>query len=394
MTSRSDEREELRGRLAEAQARVKALEAQITERVRHDPRTRLLTLDAFLETAELRVRDAERDASPICAAVIDIDGFRELNARRGRAAGDAALIGVASRLRQLTRTSDVIGRSGADDISVVMPETDVAGARSCCDRLIAELAEDEIPGAGKVSVSAGVSIHQPGGRLGDLLAAAQAGVDRARAAGGARSEVRIDDGSSIAPSATQAAVVNALAGTMLARDRVSGERLDSVVDLSRQVGKQLGMDSRDIETVAAAAQLHDIGKVGVPDRILDKPGALDDAEWGLMREHPIVAERILKSIPGMGVVAKIVRHEHEHWNGAGYPDNLMGDQIPLGSRIVLACDAYSAITSDRPYRTARPHSAAMAEISRCAGTQFDPKVTEALIGCLYWYRQTGRVAMN
>ena len=91
----------------------------------------------------------------------------------------------------------------------------------------------------------------------------------------------------------------------------------------------------------------------------------------------------------MGVVAKIVRHEHEHWNGAGYPDNLMGDEIPLGSRIVLACDAYSAITTDRPYRSARPHSAAVGELTRCAGTQFDPKVTEALIGCLYWQRQTG-----
>ena len=91
----------------------------------------------------------------------------------------------------------------------------------------------------------------------------------------------------------------------------------------------------------------------------------------------------------MSAIAKIVRHEHEHWNGAGYPDKLLGDEIPLGSRIILACDTYSAITTDRPYRRARSHAEAIAELARCAGTQFDPRVTEALIGCLYWQRQQG-----
>ena len=394
MLSHGAEREALRTQLVKAHDQVRALEAKLVERDTHDPRTRLLVLDAFLQAAELALRACERESAPFSAAVIDIDGFRELNARRGRMAGDAALIGIAARLRRLTRAGDVLGRSGADEITVVMPSTGLDGARTCCDRLIHELEEGDVPGAGVVSVSAGVSLHTPGQTLGDVLAAAQAGVDRARALGGGRSAVRIDDGTKVTTSPAQAAVVEALAGTLLARDRYTGEHSESVVELARGVAKQLGMSAREIETVAAAAHLHDIGKVAIPDRVLNKPGLLDDTEWDLMREHPVIGERILRAIPGMGPVARIVRHEHEHWNGAGYPDNLLGDEIPLGSRIILACDAYSAMTTDRPYRSARPHSAAIGELARCAGTQFDPKVTEALIGCLYWYRQTGRLAMN
>ena len=106
-----------------------------------------------------------------------------------------------------------------------------------------------------------------------------------------------------------------------------------------------------------------------------------------MREHPVIGERILRAIPGMGAVARIVRHEHEHFDGGGYPDGLRGEEIPIGSRIILACDTYSAMTTSRPYREALPHGAAIAELARCAGTQFDPRVTEALIGCLYWMAQ-------
>ena len=276
MLSHGAEREALRTQLVKAHEQVRSLEAKLVERDTHDPRTRLLVLDAFLEAAELALRACDRESAPFSAAVIDIDGFRELNARRGRMAGDAALIGIASRLRRLTRAGDVLGRSGADEITVVMPSTGLDGARTCCDRLIHELEEGDLPGAGVVSVSAGVSLHAPGQTLGDVLAAAQAGVDRARALGGGRSAVRIDDGTKVTTSPAQAAVVEALAGTLLARDRYTGEHSESVVELARGVAKQLGMSPREIETVAAAAHLHDIGKVAIPDRVLNKPGLLDD----------------------------------------------------------------------------------------------------------------------
>ncbi len=382
------QREALRALLADAQDRVRSLESQLEDRATRDPRTRLLALDAFMASAEIRLR-AAKQSRPVSAVVIDIDDFRELNARRGSAAGDAALAGIASHLRRLTRETDVLGRSGSDEITILMAGTDLPGVQTCCDRLIDELAKAEKPNAGQVAVSAGIALHVPGESLGDLLAAAQAGLDRARALGGARCAARLDADDGALASPAQSAVIEALASTLLERDRYTGEHSEDVVDLARGVGRQLGMGERDIETIAAAALLHDIGKVAIPDGVLHKPAALTPAEWELMREHPVIGERILGAVPGMTSIAKIVRHEHEHWNGAGYPDNLLGDDIPIGSRIILACDTYSAITTDRPYRSARSHSAAIAELARCAGTQFDPKVTEALIGCLYWRRQTG-----
>ncbi len=127
----------------------------------------------------------------------------------------------------------------------------------------------------------------------------------------------------------------------------------------------------------------------MPDDILHKPGPLDEREWEIMRQHPVIGERILRAIPGLGGVAKIVRHEHERWDGKGYPDGLAGEQIPIGARIILACDAYHAMTSDRPYRAAMTHTDAVAELTRNAGSQFDPNVAEALVGYLYGQRQAG-----
>jgi HD-GYP domain-containing protein (c-di-GMP phosphodiesterase class II) len=159
------------------------------------------------------------------------------------------------------------------------------------------------------------------------------------------------------------------------------------------VGESLALDAEEISRVRTAALLHDVGKVGVPDEILHKPGPLSQREWEIMRQHPIVGERILRAIPGMGAVARIVRHEHERWDGGGYPDGLAEDEIPIGSRIILACDAYHAMTSDRPYRRAMPHSAALTELSRNAGTQFDQEVVQALVGYLFGRRQAGLTAV-
>jgi HD-GYP domain-containing protein (c-di-GMP phosphodiesterase class II) len=161
--------------------------------------------------------------------------------------------------------------------------------------------------------------------------------------------------------------------------------------MAKSVARALGLDQGEVERVGAAALLHDIGKVAIPDHILNKPDKLDDEEWKLMREHPVIGERILRAIPGMGGVARIVRHEHERFDGGGYPDGLVGDAIPIGSRIILACDTYHAMTSDRPYRKRMEHHEAIAELARCAGTQFDPRVTEVLIGYLFSLQQAGEL---
>jgi HD-GYP domain-containing protein (c-di-GMP phosphodiesterase class II) len=142
------------------------------------------------------------------------------------------------------------------------------------------------------------------------------------------------------------------------------------------------MTPEEVDETARAAELHDIGKITIPEHILAKSGSLDRSEWDLMQQHTIVGERILRSAPALVPIARIVRASHERWDGAGYPDGLAGEAIPLGSRVILACDALHAMTSDRPYRRALPLAEALGELRRHAGTQFDPRVVEALLGVL------------
>ena len=183
-------------------------------------------------------------------------------------------------------------------------------------------------------------------------------------------------------SASARSVVQALAATLQARDGYTGDHSGEVRDLAMAVGARLGLDRQAMEDLSIVALLHDVGKIGIPDHVLHKDGPLSDADWVLMREHPLIGERILASVPGLDRVARAVRHEHESWDGSGYPDGLAGDAIPLASRIVLACDAWHALVSDRPYRRALDPQAAAAELRRCSGTQFDPAVIGALLTSL------------
>src|SRR5829696_7506627 len=181
---------------------------------------------------------------------------------------------------------------------------------------------------------------------------------------------------------TYHAMVRSLALALEARDGYTGEHSDAVERLSVAVAGRLGLNRAQVADVQSTALLHDIGKIGIPDRVLHKPGRLDADECALMHEHPVIGERILRPLPGFGSVATAVRHEHERWDGGGYPDGLAGEAIPLASRIVLACDAWNALVSDRPYRRALPAPGARAELERCAGSQFDPRVVGALLACL------------
>jgi two-component system cell cycle response regulator len=153
-----------------------------------------------------------------------------------------------------------------------------------------------------------------------------------------------------------------------------------VAELALATGRELGMGPEELDEVARAAELHDLGKIAVPDTILDKPGPLTEAEWGFMRRHTIVAERILLAAPALRPVARLVRSSHERWDGTGYPDALAGEQIPLGARVVAVCDAFDAMVSERPHRPAMTEDEALAELRACANSQFDAAVVEAFAG--------------
>jgi HD-GYP domain-containing protein (c-di-GMP phosphodiesterase class II) len=151
-----------------------------------------------------------------------------------------------------------------------------------------------------------------------------------------------------------------------------------VARLAGDTGGALGMDRKRIAILTAAAEFHDIGKIAIPSSILNKPGSLDEDEWVFMRRHTLIGERILRAAPGMDDVAAIVRSSHERLDGRGYPDGLSGTALPLEARVVSACDAYHAMISDRAYHAGMSVDEALAELKRCAGSQFDPEVVRAL----------------
>jgi putative nucleotidyltransferase with HDIG domain len=173
-----------------------------------------------------------------------------------------------------------------------------------------------------------------------------------------------------------------LSNALEAKDAVTSQHTEEVVRLAVAVAAELDLELDAVQSVELGAVLHDIGKVRVPEAILNKPGPLTDEEWEIMRTHPKVGEQILRPIQSLQAILPIVRHHHERWDGAGYPDRLAGNAIPLGARIVSVCDAYRAMTEDRPYRAALPEAEARNELEQGAGAQFDADCVRALLGAL------------
>lgn len=379
--------------LAEAYARGDRLERELEAMRGRDALTGLLDLHMFRRLLAAEVARARRYRRPLTLGMVDIDGFRAANGRYGLDTGDRVLKVTAELLSTHTREHDFVCRASGDEFAVLMPETDVSGAMQCMDRLLGKLEQAKAGPVAGISVSIGIAGHGIDWTPDRLLSAAYGGVDRARSAGGHRIAVtdagaEADDLSQL--SDAQRDVVRGLAITLLERDRYSGEHSASVVEMASRVAQELA--PTELENVRTAALLHDIGKVAIPDDVLHKPGPLTEEEWVLMREHPVIGERILRAIGGLGAVARIVRHEHERWDGEGYPDGLKGELIPVGSRIILACDAFHAMTSDRPYRDALPIGEAMKRLADGSGSQFDPTVVQVLIGHLHWLRQTGELS--
>jgi HD-GYP domain-containing protein (c-di-GMP phosphodiesterase class II) len=181
---------------------------------------------------------------------------------------------------------------------------------------------------------------------------------------------------------TLEAAVGSLAALLDLRDGYTGQHSSTVVDLCEQVARRVGVTGEELQHLRVAAHLHDLGKIGVPDQILHKPGPLDETEWSIMREHPVWGARALESIPGFHPASRAVRHHHERWDGTGYPDGLAGEAIPIGARVIAVCDAYEAMTATRPYRPALAEPLARERIVAGTGSQFDPAATWGLLDAL------------
>ena len=381
--------------------RVAELEAERQRAGGVDELTGVLSARAFRSRMVDEVSRARRAQRPLTLAILTLDDFAAVEASHGFSTADQLLTRAAQVVRQAVRQHDLVGRTGTHEFGILLPETTAAQAGPAMRRILDSL-EGLVTGSMSAThASAGVAAWQTGNSAEGLLACARAAVAAAQREGGgqvglAGESQQTDPHPTEDPQgqSLQRDAVEALVVALTERDGYTGEHSEAVVEMSAGVARNLGLRDTEVEWVRSAALLHDIGKVAIPDEILHKPGPLTDEEWVLMKQHPVIGERILRVLPGMGPVARIVRHEHERWDGDGYPDGLAGEDIPIGSRIIIAADTYHAITSDRPYRAARSHDEAIKELTRCAGSQFDPAVTAALIGYLYGQRQMGVAAAN
>jgi two-component system, cell cycle response regulator len=307
--------------------------------------------------AELERRLAAEEPGPAVLALFDLDGFKAYNDAFGHPAGDLLLRRLGARLAEIGGR-DAAFRMGGDEFCILLPAD---GSADLVGR--ARLALSESGEGFTVGASAGtVALPAEAGTVSEALAIA----DR-------RMYAQKRGGRTSASSQSKDVLLRAVHE----RSPNLGAHGGEVAELAERTARHLGLETDMVRAVRQGAELHDIGKLAIPDTILNKPDALDDAEWGFMRRHTLVGERILAAAPALVDVAKLVRSSHERWDGAGYPDGLGGAEIPLGARVIAVCDAWDAMVTDRPYRRAMPREEALAELERCAGTQFDPDVVEA-----------------
>jgi two-component system cell cycle response regulator len=312
---------------------------------------------------EASVAGATAEA-PCAVMLFDLDGFKQYNDWHGHPAGDALLRRLGARLVTAAGLTAGAYRLGGDEFCVLAGGGELEARRV---RAAALDALSDVDSGFEVSSSCGfVMVPHDASTASAVLQIA----DERLYAEKARRR-RFSSGHQ---------ATSALVAALQEREPDLGEHLQDVAALVRLVAAEMGVDGDELEQVVRAAELHDVGKVAVPDAILRKPGPLTDAEWGFMREHTVVGDRILSAAPALERVAKLVRASHERYDGRGYPDGLAGEAIPLGSRIVAVCDAFHAMTSDRPYRPAVDVEDALDELGRCASRQFDPGVVDAFVG--------------
>jgi diguanylate cyclase (GGDEF)-like protein len=377
------EKDELQQRLQAAGHQIAQLQAQLQQHAGRDPLTNLPELTPFMNTLGMELSRAGRYGRPVAVVRIDIDNFEAVNVQYGRPAGDRVLAMAARMIAGQTRAQDIVCRVAGDQFALLLPETDAAGAAVCAERILGVLERLSAEGVEGLRASAGVAPFERGQSGERLLASAGAALRQAQEGGGGRVAL---SGAGGAAEYVRGDAALALMAALSERDAWTAAHSRAVGNLAATLSQKFGL-SADADTIRTAALLHDVGKMGIPDVVLNKPLALDEAEWSLMREVPLGGERILRSVPGMGAAARLVRHVHERWDGSGHPDGLAGDEIPLGSRVIAACDAYHAMISPRPWRAALSHEQAIHELLEGAKTQFDPEIVEVLAGHVNGLRQ-------
>jgi two-component system, cell cycle response regulator len=369
--------------------RMAVLRDRISDAARTDPLTGLLNRRAFEEVLDMELERATRADRPLSVIVGDLDSFAAVNERHGHAAGDSALQLVADDCLKWKRRIDQAARVGGEEFALLLPETDERGAFIVAERLRRATHRTFAESAVGVTISFGVASSPAHGTDAvGLLRAADRAVAAAKDLGSDRSVIYSDEvartlaeAGGRADGQLQLATVIALAEALDIRDTGTGHHSHTVGRYAELMARELSFDEEHVERVHLAGVLHDIGKIGISDRVLSKPGPLDADEWQEMYTHPEIGARLLSRPEFDDLRAWILAH-HERPDGLGYPYGITAGDIPVEARILAVADAYEAMTADRVYRPALGAEGARAELEAGAGTQFDSEVVAAFLRAL------------
>ncbi|HEX7225084.1 MAG TPA: diguanylate cyclase [Candidatus Limnocylindria bacterium] len=385
-------------RLARAFNAASGAFLQTEVRATHDRLTGIPNRETLLATLAAEVERAGRHYKPLAIAFIDIDRFKPINDTYGHNSGDAVLRQIARLIADSIRASDTFGRYGGEEFMLILPETTPEDAVGLAEELRSLVATADLRIADGQLLKATISVGIAGGRGSELqldmvVDRADAAMYAAKSLGRNRTYLyrELDEEAPVrrapisADRRAQATAIGqwasdtatqALASVLAPQPHHRGRPSDMIAALATGIGLEMGLPAEEIERIRIAALLHDLGKIAIPDEILDKPTTLSASEWQAIGEHPRIGQVILEQASNLREAIPVVLHHHERFNGGGYPHGLRGNEIPLGARIVAVADAYHAMVHDRPYKDALTHEQALAEIQAHAGTQFDPAVVE------------------
>lgn len=353
-----------------------------------DPLTGLFNHRYFHDHLHSEIQRSRRYDDELSVVVLDIDDFGGYNAVHGHLAGDRLLADLGAKLKEACGSSLICARLGGDEFGIIAPETDLTTARLLAQRILDVVGIECGNTPGTLSASAGVATYpEHASSSTELLRLADGALFRAKETGKARvvpfDAINVPDLSARErierlERQSRLSAVRALAAAVDARDTATRFHSQQVAALSVEVSRSLGFSESRLRLVELAALLHDVGKIALPDAILNKTEKLSDDEWLELRQHSVRGEDILRATE-LNEIMPWVRGHHERWDGGGYPDGLRGAAIPLEARLLSVCDTYDAMTSDRTYRSALSAEAAAAELVASSGTQFDPRVVQALL---------------
>lgn len=371
--------------------RVDGLIARLSDAARTDPLTGLLNRRGFQESFDLELERARRSDRPVTLLIADLDHFKRVNDLLGHPAGDARLQKLAQVLIAGKRRIDSAARMGGEEFALVLPDTDEHGGYVIAERLRRAARDAFAPDPVELTVSFGVATYSKHGANADqLLVAADQALYVAKELGRDRTALYHPEVSAKMMSAAEKAearsegylsAVLVLAEAVDMRDAGTAAHSETVGRFAALIAAELGMPDKRVDRIKLAGVLHDIGKVGVPDAVLQKAGPLDEGEWVEMRRHCELGARLLGGA-GLDDIGGWVMAHHERPDGRGYPNGLADPAIPLESRILAVADAYEAMVADRLYRVGIGAQLARMELEAGAGTQFDREVVDAFLRCL------------